>query len=98
MHDLDIPILVTSLGDQMKCELCNQIATEKHHVSYYPEMTIPVCGFHGDEIHKNPSEYGHLIQYPNGDGHYFYEQERRVNGFLFRLARERREYWRNQKR
>jgi hypothetical protein len=89
---------LTSLGDQMKCELCNQIATEKHHVSYYPEMTIPVCGFHGDEIHKNPKEYGHLIQYPNGDGHYFYEQERRVNGFLFRLARERREYWRNQKR
>ena len=36
----------------MKCDLCDQNATEKHHVTYYPERTIPVCAFHGDDIQK----------------------------------------------
>jgi len=57
----------------MKCHLCSRTATEKHHVTYYPERTIDVCAFHGDEIHRSPSKYPTLLQYP---------QEIRHNGMV----------------
>ena len=74
----------------MKCELCNQTATEKHHVSYFPERTVGVCGFHGDEIHRRPNSYQNLLKYKNGDAQVFYSQKKRVDGFLFKMARDRR--------
>jgi len=51
----------------MKCHLCSRTATEKHHITYYPEVTIAVCAFHGDEIHRRPSKYPELLQYTKGD-------------------------------
>ena len=50
----------------MKCHLCSRTATEKHHITYYPERTIGVCAFHGDEIHRRPSKYPMLLQYSKG--------------------------------
>ena len=74
----------------MKCELCNQTATEKHHVSYFPERTVGVCGFHGDEIHRRPDSYQNLLKYKDGDAQVFYSQKKRVDGFLFKMSRDRR--------
>ena len=74
----------------MKCELCNQTATEKHHVSYFPERTVGVCGFHGDEIHRRPGSYHSLLKYKKGDAQVFYSQKKRVDGFLFKMSRDRR--------
>lgn len=82
----------------MKCELCERIATEKHHISYFPEITIPVCTFHGDEIHRKPEQFGHLILYNPGEGHYFYEQKKRISNFLGFLSKQKKEYWKKQKK
>ena len=73
----------------MKCELCNNTATEKHHLSYFPERTMGVCGFHGDEIHKNPA-YGSLVRYTRGDAQAFYSQEKRISSFFRRMSIERK--------
>jgi hypothetical protein len=73
----------------MKCELCNNTATEKHHLSYFPERTMGVCGFHGDEIHRNPALV-HLVRYPNGDAKTFYSQAKRISSFLRRLSMDRK--------
>ena len=75
----------------MKCELCNNIATEKHHTSYFPEVTMGVCGFHGDEVHKNPM-YRHLIPYRKGEATQYYEQKRRIDKFLLRMSKRKRNY------
>lgn len=80
---------VNSFDDKMKCELCSNTATEKHHLSYFPERTMAVCGFHGDEIHRNPS-FKHLVAYSNGDAQVFYSQERRIGSFLRRLSIDRK--------
>jgi len=66
----------------MRCELCFKIATEKHHITYYPEQTIPVCGFHGDEIHRQPSKYSFLLKYKRNDSAQFYSQQNRISRFL----------------
>ena len=74
----------------MKCHLCSKTATEKHHISYYPEVTIAVCAFHGDEIHRRPSKYAMLLQYSKGDSAQWYSQEHRISKFLRRMGRCRR--------
>ena len=74
----------------MKCHLCSKIATEKHHVSYYPEVTIAVCAFHGDEIHRRPSKYPELLQYTKGDSAYYYGQQRRISKFTTNMFRHKR--------
>ena len=66
----------------MKCHLCSRTSDEKHHISYYPEVTIAVCAFHGDEIHRRPSKYPELLQYPKGDSVQWYSQQRRLGKFL----------------
>jgi hypothetical protein len=66
----------------MKCELCSRTSEEKHHISYYPEVTIAVCAFHGDEIHRRPSKYPELLQYPKGDSAQWYNQQRTLGKFL----------------
>jgi len=71
----------------MKCHLCSRTATEKHHVTYYPERTIGVCAFHGDEIHRMPSKYPTLLQYPKGDSAQWYNQDHRISKFLRRMGR-----------
>ena len=75
----------------MKCELCNNIATEKHHTWYFPEKTMGVCGFHGDEVHTNPM-YSHLVSYPKGDAQIFYTQQSRIDKFLKRMSKRKRNY------
>ena len=75
----------------MKCELCDNIATEKHHLSYFPEITMAVCGFHGNEVHRNP-RYSHLVSYPEGDAQIFYDQQKRISSFLFFMFRRKRKY------
>ena len=66
----------------MRCELCFKTATEKHHITYFPEQTIPVCGFHGDEIHHKPSKYSFLLNYKKNDSIQFYSQQNRISRFL----------------
>ena len=74
----------------MKCHLCSKTATEKHHISYYPEVTIAVCAFHGDEIHLKPWKHPELLQYSHGDSTQFYAQQRRISKFLRSMGRHRR--------
>ena len=74
----------------MKCELCSRTATEKHHVTYYPERTIGVCAFHGDEIHRRPSKYPTLLQYPQGDSIQWYRQQRRISKVLRNMGKHRK--------
>jgi hypothetical protein len=74
----------------MKCELCSRTATEKHHVTYYPEVTIAVCAFHGDEIHRSPSMYTALLQYPKGESTQWYSQEHRISKFLRNMGKHRK--------
>jgi hypothetical protein len=74
----------------MKCELCSRTATEKHHVTYYPEVTIAVCAFHGDEIHRSPSMYPALLQYPQGESTQWYSQEHRISKFLRNMGKHRK--------
>ena len=74
----------------MKCELCSRTATEKHHVTYYPERTIGVCAFHGDEIHRMPSKYPALLQYPKGESTQWYNQDHRISKFLRNMGRHRK--------
>ena len=71
----------------MKCHLCSRTSDEKHHISYYPEVTIAVCAFHGDEIHRRPSKYPELLQYPKGDSAQWYNQQRRLGKFLRNMGR-----------
>ena len=79
---------------QMKCDLCDQNSTEKHHVTYYPERTIPVCAFHGDDIHQRPAIYSNLLQYRKSDSTEFYSQQKRIGMFLKQMAYDKRKYWR----
>ena len=74
----------------MQCELCLKTATEKHHVSYFPEVTMAVCHFHGDDIHNKPYKYGQFLQYPRGDSSYYYEQQERISKFLRYLSKLKR--------
>lgn len=69
----------------MKCELCPNPATIKHHISYFPEETIPVCEKCHKAIHagKHPS----LIKYKKGDAQTFYRQQKKLQNFLFKLRR-----------
>ena len=71
----------------MKCHLCSRTSDEKHHISYYPEVTIAVCAFHGDEIHRRPSKYHELLQYSKGDSAQWYNQQRRLGKFLRNMGR-----------
>jgi hypothetical protein len=48
-----------------------------------------VCGFHGDEIHRNPA-FKHLVAYPKGDAQIFYAQQRRIGSFLRILSIRRK--------
>ena len=54
----------------MKCEICESIAIQKHHISYFPEKTIVVCLICHKRIHfrKIPN----YIQYKKGDPDFFY--------------------------
>jgi hypothetical protein len=70
----------------MRCELCFDVATEKHHITYFPEQTIPVCSFHGDEIHLKPSKYSSFLKYKKSDSAYFYSQQSRIGRFLEYLS------------
>jgi len=76
----------------MKCELCNQVATEKHHITYFPERTIGVCAFHGDEVHRDPN-LSRYNQYHYGDAKEFYGQKQRISKFLKKMALQRRHGW-----
>jgi hypothetical protein len=78
----------------MKCELCSKTATEKHHIMYYPERTIPVCGFHGDDIHNRPSNYSQLLQFKKKDPKKFYSQQKRISKFLKYLSKKKKRYGR----
>ena len=78
----------------MKCELCSHTATEKHHITYYPERTIPVCEFHGDDIHNRPSNYSQLLQYKKDDSQKFYNQQKRIYKFLKYLNDEKKRHGR----
>ena len=78
----------------MKCELCSKTATEKHHVTYYPERTIPVCGFHGDEIHKRPKKYSLLLKFRKNESREFYNQQKRISKFLKYLSEKKKRYGR----
>lgn len=96
MHSMYL-ILIFQNTDRImmpiKCDLCDQNATEKHHVTYYPERTIPVCAFHGDDIHQRPSIYSNLLQYGKSDSTEFYTQQKRIGMFLKQMAYEKRKYW-----
>jgi len=78
----------------MKCELCSKTATEKHHITYYPERTIPVCGFHGDDIHSKPSNYSLLLQYKTNESREFYNQQKRISKFLKYLSEKKKRHGR----
>ena len=76
----------------MKCEFwdsCHSEATEKHHISYFPEVTVGVCAFHGDDIHKNPQNYPGMIKFKPGDSTRFYSQQDRLSDFIKNLGRRR---------
>ena len=70
----------------MKCELCDNIATEKHHITYYPERTIGVCAFHGDAIHQHSVQYASLLQFKKNESTEFYMQQKRISKFLKYLS------------
>ncbi len=74
----------------MKCHICESVATEKHHISYYPEETIAVCAHHGDEIHSCSSQYQDLIKFHPGDASFFYSQKKRIDKFLTSLSKAQR--------
>jgi ribosome-binding protein aMBF1 (putative translation factor) len=74
----------------MKCELCFKTVTEKHHITYFPEKTIGVCGFQGDEIHRKTSKHSSLPQYTKDNSKVFYNQQKRVSRFLKKLSRRKR--------
>jgi|GEM_PF-2193742 len=74
----------------MKCEFCANPATEKHHISYFPEMTIGVCAYHGDQVHIHPFQYGSYIRYRRGDASIFYDQKSRIDKFCENMSRARR--------
>jgi len=75
----------------MKCHFCENIATEKHHIRYYPEETIAVCSYHGDQIHIYPFLYQEYIKYQKGDSTAFYAQRKRIERFFVRIAKSRRQ-------
>jgi len=75
---------------EMMCHFCQNIATEKHHVTYFPEETIGVCAFHGDQIHLHPFEYAQYIKYRRGDASAFYEQNKRIGKFCIAISKARR--------
>ena len=70
----------------MKCEICEQTATEKHHINYFPEQTVGVCAFHGDDIHRNSGKYPGLLMYAKNDAKEFYDQNKRISKFLKYLS------------
>ncbi len=78
----------------MKCELCINVATEKHHVTYFPEQTIGVCAYHGDQIHSHPLQYAKWIKFRPGDASSFYNQKERVDKFLKYLSKAGRRFGR----
>jgi len=72
----------------LKCEFCNEIATEKHHISYFSEQTVGVCAFHGDDIHIHPELYAKYIKYQKGDSTLFYSQNKRIVRFCQQISLE----------
>jgi len=58
------------------CPVCGEVIGfdyhEHHHISYYPEITIPVHKKCHITIH-NTDSYPHLKRYFYGDGTYFYD-------------------------
>jgi len=75
----------------LKCELCEKSATEKHHITYFPEVTVGVCKFHGDEIHRNSDQYATLLLYKKNEAHEFYSQQQRISKFLRYLSHLRKQ-------
>jgi len=72
----------------MKCEYCDNTATEKHHISYFPEVTIGVCYHHARDIHDRPYLYPGAIKYKYGEAKQFYSQKERIERFIRNLFRK----------
>lgn len=77
------------------CDNCNdKIATQKHHVKYFPEVTVPICNECHLLIHKRWFEYlsKKYIQYRPGDSKLFYEQTKKIDKFLSYLGSKNRKF------
>lgn len=75
------------------CNNCNwRVATQKHHVKYFPEETVPICDPCHSLIHSGfmPLLTIRYIKYPPGDGKLFYSQKKRIDGFLHHMSNKRK--------
>ena len=67
----------------MKCYFCESVATQKHHVSYFPEITIAVYLDCHKRIHFSKNSM--YIQYKKGDSIFFYSMKKRLWHYGVRL-------------
>ncbi len=75
------------------CDNCNdEIAVQKHHVKYFPEETVPICDPCHKLIHSGWFPYltQKYIKYAPGDSKLFYEQKRRIDGFLHYMSKNKK--------
>lgn len=63
---------------------CSVQAKIKHHITYFPEVTIAVCIGHHDKIHSGryPQLTKDYIKYIKGDAQIFYRGKERLENFL----------------
>ena len=60
----------------MKCQICGEVATQKHHISYFPEKTITVCAICHNQIHLG--KIPQYLHYKKGDPNFFYSMKKRL--------------------
>ena len=75
------------------CDNCNlRVAVQKHHVKYFPEEPVPVCDSCHKLIHSGlyPLLTIKYIKYSPGDAKIFYSQNRRIDGFISKLYKRKK--------
>lgn len=77
----------------MICEVCTlNPATEKHHISYFPEVTTGVCEECHKRIHSGlyPELENIFIKYNKGDANLFYKANEKIARISSRINRYRK--------
>jgi len=70
---------------QIRWKYCTGEAEQKHHISYFPEITVATCDECHKDVHtKQYPELAHYLQYTPGDAKIFYSQNDRIANFIRR--------------
>lgn len=72
------------------CDICLNKAVQKHHISYFPEETMPVCDRCHRKIHSGfYPVLAKFLKYAPGEAKIFYDQKERISNFLYHLTNKK---------